>query len=263
MNRIDAKFLSLQKDNKAAFISFVTAGDPYPSVADNVKVMQGLVAGGTDIIELGVPFSDPSADGVAIQKSNERALTHNIGITDVLAIVSKFREIDNVTPVVLMGYLNPIENMGYELFLQQAKSAGVDGLITVDMPPEEAHDFTDLLIKYDVYPIYLLAPTSTQYRIELVAKASRGFIYYVSVKGVTGDKEPDYTEVSNKVKSIKLITDLPVIIGFGIKSSQSVKQATKFADGVVVGSAIVNYLQTVNQSDLVESTADFVNKLTG
>jgi len=258
-NRLDTCFAELKAAQKTAFISFITAGDPEPSVT--VNALHALVAGGADILELGVPFSDPSADGPTIQKSNQRALVHKVGLQQVLQMVAEFRTKNTDTPVVLMGYLNPIAHMGYESFIKQASQAGVDGLITVDLPPEEAADFNAILARYHLYPIYLLAPTSTDERIQKVAQMAKGFVYYVSVKGVTGSKVPDYAKVGQQVAHIKTMTDLPVAVGFGIKDADAVQAVSTYADGVVVGSAIVELMQSKTRGEIPDAVQKFIERI--
>jgi tryptophan synthase alpha chain len=260
MNRIDHCFASCQQQNKKVLISFITAGDPTPQTT--VPALHALVAGGADILELGIPFSDPGADGKAIQAANERALVHQVGIRDVLAMVAEFRTQDSDTPVVLMGYLNPIENMGYEIFAQEAAKAGVDGVIVVDLPPEESDAAITVFDQYGIYPIFLVAPTSTEARIRNICAVSKGFIYYVSVKGVTGDKIPDFASLD--LDSVRRHSDLPIAIGFGIRDRVSVNAAVQHADAAVVGSAIVAlFEQNQNSPERIpELITRFVTELT-
>lgn len=261
-HRIDQCFSDLKATNKTAFIAFITAGDPEPSVT--VEAMHALVKGGANLIELGVPFSDPSADGASIQGSNERALVYGVGILDVLEMVRRFRQTDKTTPVVLMGYLNPIENIGAKEFALAAAKAQVDGLITVDLPPEESTEFDKVLAENNIYPIYLLAPTSTDERVEKITSLSKGFVYYVSVKGVTGSKEPDYQDVTAQLKRIRQYTDLPIAVGFGIKDKKSVTMIGQHADAVVVGSAIVNVMASQNSlQEIPPAVENFIKELTG
>jgi len=246
MSRLKQRFERLGASSRTALVPFVTAGDPVPAVT--VPLMHDMVAAGADIIELGVPFSDPMADGPVIQRSSERALENEIGIGDVLEMVRLFRQQDDSTPVILMGYLNPVENMGYEAFAIAAANAGIDGLLTVDIPPEEAQILEKVLEQHDIDPIFLLAPTSTAERIQKICDASRGFVYYVSVKGVTGSSALDTEGVARKVEEIRGYTDLPVGVGFGIKNAETAKRVGRFADAVVVGSAIVSLMEK-NQSN--------------
>jgi tryptophan synthase alpha chain len=237
VKRLQAKFQALARSGRKALIPFLTAGDPEPGFT--VPMMHALVKAGADVIELGVPFSDPMADGPVIQKASERALVHKTGLRKVLAMVKQFREQDEETPVVLMGYLNPVECMGYQVFARQARDAGVDGVLTVDLPPEESEDFLPLLEAAGIDPIFLLAPNSTPERIAKVGKLGRGYLYYVSLKGVTGAAHLDLENVGAKVAEIKRLTDLPVAVGFGVKDAETARAVSKFGDGVVVGSALV------------------------
>jgi len=246
MSRIETKFLSLREAGRKALIPYVTAGDPIPSVT--VPLMHDMVNAGADIIELGVPFSDPMADGPVIQKASERALKHNISLLDVFAMVKQFRERDNETPIVLMGYLNPIEVMGYASFAKQAASSGVDAALIVDLPPEEASEFTTELAKYQLDPIFLIAPTTTDERIERLCSVASGFVYYVSIKGVTGAATLDTAAVADKMAAIRRHTELPVGVGFGIKDADSAKRVGLVADAVVVGSVLVRQAEA-NQAN--------------
>lgn len=238
MSRIENCLKQLEEQGKAALIPYVTAGDPTPEVT--VPLMHALVDAGADIIELGVPFSDPMADGPVIQLACERALEHGTRLIDVLAMVKAFREQNTETPVVLMGYLNPIEAIGADFFIAEAKAAGVDGVLTVDLPPEEADDLCESLKTAGIDPVFLLAPTTTDERIGSVCKHSSGYVYYVSVKGVTGSAALDVADVQTHVEKIKGYTQLPVGVGFGIKDPESAAAVAKVADGVIVGSVLVN-----------------------
>lgn len=245
-NRIESCFEKCRSVGRKALIPFVTAGDPNRAVT--VPLMHAMVEAGADIIELGVPFSDPMADGPTIQKSSERALEASTSIHHVLEMVVKFREQDGVTPVVLMGYLNPIENMGAEAFAAAAQQAGVDGVLTVDMPPEEGGAFEQICEQHGLAPIYLIAPTSTEARIGKIARSAKGFIYYVSVKGVTGSQAPDVAEVGKRVDAIRQQSDLPVGVGFGIRDAASAAAIGQVADAVVVGSALVSRMEALQQT---------------
>ncbi len=237
MSRIDATFARLRTERRAALIPFVTAGDPSPQ--QTVPVMHALVKGGADVIELGVPFSDPMADGPVIQRSSERALKHGVGLRDVLASVAEFRRANGETPVVLMGYANPIERMGLAAFVAQARDAGVDGVLIVDYPPEESADWLAALDGSGIDPIFLLSPTSSEARIELVSRVARGYIYYVSLKGVTGAANIDTREVEAMVKRIRARSAVPVGVGFGIRDGKTARNVARVADAVVIGSRIV------------------------
>lgn len=246
MSRIQSKFNTLKAASRKALIPFVTAGDPAPGVT--VPLMHAMVEAGADIIELGVPFSDPMADGPVIQRASERALLHHVSLKDVLAMVAEFRQQDSDTPVVLMGYLNPMEVMGYEHFAKNAAEAGVDGVLTVDLPPEEAAEFLVALKPHEIDPIFLLAPTSDAERISHICQSASGFVYYVSVKGVTGTAALDTVEVAARLKTIRQHTDLPVGVGFGIKDGQTAAKVAGIADAVVVGSAIVNRIEALKET---------------
>lgn len=246
MSRIQACFAALKSQQRQALIPYITAGDPHPKYT--VAMMHALVAGGADVIELGVPFSDPMADGPTITKAHERALVHGTSTNDVLNIVSEFRQQDSKTPVVLMGYLNPLEIIGYEVFAKAAQNAGVDGLLTVDLPPEEAACLAMTLKQHDIDPIFLLAPTSTDERIQSITAAASGYVYYVSLKGVTGSNTLDVDAVAERVATIRRFSDLPIGVGFGIKDAESAAAVAHYADGVVVGSVLVNRIAELGQT---------------
>ena len=238
MSRLQKRFADLKSGGRKALIPFITAGDPGANVT--VPLLHTLVEAGADVLELGIPFSDPMAEGPAIQHACERALLHHITTHDVLNMVREFRQQDNETPIVLMGYLNPIEALGYDAFAEEAVAAGADGMITVDLPPEEADDYLAAFHKHGLDSIFLLAPTSTDARIKQVAAAASGFVYYVSLRGVTGASHIDTNEVQQKLNIIKNTTDLPVAVGFGINNAETAAEVGRIADAVVVGSAIVN-----------------------
>ncbi len=240
MSRIAATFDKLRAARRAALIPFVTAGDPAPG--QTVAVMHALVAGGADVIELGVPFSDPMADGPVIQRSSERALKHGVGLRDVLGYVGEFRRTNGATPVVLMGYANPIERMGLADFVARAGKAGVDGVLIVDYPPEESGPWLAALHGSAIDPIFLLSPTSSEARIERVAQVARGYIYYVSLKGVTGAANIDTADVEAMIKRIRAHTSVPVGVGFGIRDGETARRVGRIADAVVIGSRIVQAL---------------------
>lgn len=246
MSRIATCFSRLKEEGKTALIPFITAGDPAKEIT--VPLMHKMVAAGASLIELGVPFSDPMADGPTIQRASERALESNTSLLDVFSMVAEFRRQDSTTPVILMGYLNPIEVMGYYEFAEDAAKAGVDGVITVDIPPEEASGYLEAMQQNWLDPIFLLAPTSNVQRIERICSAASGFVYYVSLKGVTGAGNLDIDAVQNKVEEIRNHTDLPVGVGFGIKDAETAAKMSRIADAVVVGSAIVNMVEA-NQQD--------------
>ena len=263
MSRIGKRFELLRRQGRKALIPFVTAGDPQPSVT--VPLMHAMVAAGADLIELGVPFSDPMADGPAIQLANERALAHGTSLLQVLEMVRRFREQDDATPIVLMGYLNPIEVMGYAPFAEAAAAAGVDGSITVDLPPEEAGDFLPPLREAQIDPIFLLAPTSDRQRIERVSAVASGFVYYVSIKGVTGSAAPDMKEVERRLAVIRSLTDLPVGVGFGIRDGATAARAARIADAVIVGSALVNRIAELadRPAEIPEGVAALLREMRG
>jgi tryptophan synthase alpha chain len=237
VSRIAHRFDELRGGGRTALIPYITAGDPHPDLT--VGLMHELVSAGADILELGVPFSDPMADGPVIQKACERALIHGLSLTDVLGMVTEFRRQDPDTPVVLMGYLNPIEAIGYETYARAAAAAGVDGTLTVDMPPDEGHDLEAALDRHQIDSIFLLAPTSTPERIRRITNAARGFVYYVSLKGVTGAANLDVDGVATKLAEIRQFTALPIGVGFGIKDAATAAAVARVADAVVVGSALV------------------------
>jgi len=237
LSRIAATFEALKAENKTALVPYIMCGDP--DFDTTVKLMHALVESGVNMIELGVPFSDPMADGPVIQAAAERVLERHVSLTDVINVVAKFRENDQQTPVILMGYLNPVEVMGYGVFARTAAAAGVDGALTVDIPPEEGSGYTDILKANGVDPIYLLAPTSDNSRIESIAKVAGGFVYYVSLKGVTGAATLDTDSVAEKLGQIRQHIDLPLGVGFGISDAETAAKVSKEADAVVVGSAIV------------------------
>jgi len=241
MSRLATTFAEFKQSGHKALIPFITAGDPNREFT--VPMMHAMVEAGADIIELGVPFSDPMADGPVIQRASERALAHKMSLRHTLEVVSEFRTHDQNTPVVLMGYANPIEAMGYATFAQAAKNAGVDGILTVDLPPEEAHDCVDLLNAHNIDQIFLLAPNSTPDRIKKMDEVGSGFLYYVSVKGVTGAGHLDTSDVKRKLIDIRANTQLPVGIGFGIKDAKTAKIIAGLGDAVVVGSALISKIE--------------------
>jgi len=241
MSRIAARFQARHEAGRKVLIPYITAGDPEPGTT--VPLMHAMVAAGADIIELGVPFSDPMAEGPVIQKAMERALTHQVTLDDVLDMVSEFRVQDQDTPVILMGYLNPIEVTGYAAFAAKAAEAGVDGVLTVDLPPEEGEDYVASLQQQGIDRIFLISPTTDENRMRVVSQASSGFIYYVSLKGVTGAANIDTKAVRDRVSAIHKLTDLPVGVGFGIRDAASAAAVAAEADAVVVGSALVRRIE--------------------
>jgi tryptophan synthase alpha chain len=249
MSRIAGRFAALKAAGRKALIPYITAGDPLPS--STVPLLHALVEAGSDILEIGVPFSDPMADGPAIQRSSERALKNGVGLSDVLNFVVQFREKDSATPIVLMGYANPIEAMGMEKFIGAAKAAGIDGVIVVDYPPQECVPFSELCRKNAIDSIFLLAPTSTEARIREVARAGSGYLYYVSLKGVTGVKSVDTAEVAAHLPKIRAASSLPIGVGFGIKDAQSARAIAKIADAVIIGSRIVQEIESAGAEHAV------------
>ena len=241
MSRISGVFDALRAQQRKALIPYITAGDPHPS--HTVGLMHALVDAGADIIELGVPFSDPMADGPVIQLACERALAHHTSLRQVIGMVEAFRRTDARTPVVLMGYLNPIESMGLEAFARAARDAGVDGVLVVDLALEEAPDFAPALRGAGLDCIFLLAPTSPAARIEAAAALASGYLYYVSLKGVTGAATLDVDSVAAKVAEIRRFTRIPVAVGFGIRDAQSARAVAAVSDGVIVGSALVSEIE--------------------
>lgn len=237
MSRIEQCLAGLAEAGKKALIPYIVAGDPEPGFT--VGMMHELVKQGADIIELGVPFSDPMAEGPVIQLAHERALEHQVSLTGAMQMVAEFRQTDPLTPVVLMGYANPVFHMGYERFAALASEAGVDGLLTVDMPPEESSELNAALKSVAIDSIFLIAPTTTTARIHHIAEQATGYLYYVSLKGVTGAGNLDIQSVSDKIEQIKAITSLPITVGFGIKDAASAAAIAAIAEGVVVGSALV------------------------
>ena len=234
------------------------AHDPSPEIT--LPLMHAMVDAGADAIELGAPFSDPMADGPVIQAAAERSLAHGTSMHDVLDLVKAFRETDNETPVIVMGYLNPIEVMGYREFAQHAAESGVDGVITVDMPPIEAHDYLIELNEAGIDPVFLLAPTSTEQRIKALAKVASGFVYYVSLKGVTGASTLDVSSVEQRLALIREHIDLPVGVGFGISDADSAAKVAACADAVVVGSAIVKKM-TLNNGQSEQERATIIKEI--
>jgi len=253
VSRLKTCFDELQKEGRTALIPYIMAGDPHPDVT--VPLMHEMVRAGANIIELGAPFSDPMADGPVIQAAAERALEFNITLLDVLQDVREFRKLDSTTPVILMGYLNLIEVAGYQEFATQAADAGVDGVITVDMPPEEAESYIAALKGSGLDPVFLVAPTSTSERIGRIGAVASGFVYYVSLKGVTGAANLDVDSVAEKVGQIRQTIDLPIGVGFGISNAETAARVSGCADAVVVGSAIVKRMAAHQAHDTVQFSA--------
>ena len=256
MSRIAATFDALQTRGRKALIPYVTAGDPYPDAT--VEIMLSMAAAGADVIELGVPFSDPMADGPVIQKAGERALAKGIGMPQVLGFVSGFRARNDTTPVVLMGYANPIERYGIERFVADARTAGVDGVLVVDYPPEECEGFAATLRANGLDPIFLLAPTSTEARMQHVARIASGYVYYVSLKGITGAGHLDTAAVAAMVPRIKSFVKLPVGVGFGIRDAKTAQAVAAVADAVVIGTALVQMLETRSRETVAAAAGEFI-----
>lgn len=256
MSRIQQTFQQL--NGQTALVSYVTCGDP--DLSTTAKLLQVLVEQGTDIIELGVPFSDPMADGPVIQAASERALRNNVSLTDVLQVVSLFRQHNQHTPIVLMGYLNPVYHMGYEQFVQAAANAGVDGLLTVDCPAESIDDLHANMQAHGLDCIFLIAPTTSDERIKLIASKASGFVYYVSLKGVTGSSQLDVDEVSRRIEHLRQFIQIPIGVGFGIKDAESARKIGAVADAVIVGSRFVNTIDQ-NQGHEAEALAPVVAEI--
>ncbi len=254
-NRIKTCFETLQARGRKALIPYVLAGEP---PGQTVEVMHQLVASGADIIELGFPFSDPMADGPVIAQAHARVVSQGVTLHDVFTMVCEFRKRDNATPVVLMGYLNPVEIMGYDRFVELAANAGVDGVLMVDLPPEAAGDFLNLLQQRGMEMISLITPTSSDARIEKICGAASGYLYYVSLKGVTGAATLNTAEVGKRVRHIRQYTDLPICVGFGIRDGQSAAAISATADGVIAGSVLVSQLAQYEREGqaAVERTAN-------
>lgn len=256
MSRIQTIFQRLQAEGRKALIPFITAGDP--DAESTVPLMRALVAGGADIIELGVPFSDPMADGPVIQRASERALANGMSLARVLGIVRAFRAENDATPVVLMGYANPVEAMGAAVFADAARQAGVDGVLVVDYPPEECVEFTARIRAAGLDQIFLLAPTSSEKRFHEVAKAGSGYLYYVSLKGVTGAADLDLDEIAARIPRIRAVAGMPVGVGFGIRDAETAKKIGAVADAVVIGSRIIQEIEASTRDQACANVEIFV-----
>jgi tryptophan synthase alpha chain len=256
-NRIDQCFGELKAQSRQALIPFITVGDPHPGWTGHI--MHELVSAGADIVELGVPFSDPMADGPVIQEASERAIARGVSLESVLLTVGEFRRRDQHTPVVLMGYMNPLERYGHDAFARDAAKAGVDGVLMVDCPPEEMGQLASTLLANGVYPIYLIAPTTTPERMEIIAQNGHGYLYYVSFKGITGANRLDQAGIAVPLQEIRLHTRLPVAVGFGIKDPAAAAAVACFADAVVIGSALVQALATATSAaEAAQRAHDFL-----
>jgi tryptophan synthase alpha chain len=259
MNRIDAAFERQRAAGRTVLIPYVTAGDP--SLAATGAIIDALVDAGADLIELGVPFSDPMADGPVVQRASERALLQHVGLVDVLDVTSAFRRRNATTPIVLMGYANPIEAMGTTAFAERARAAGVDGVIVVDYPPEEAGEFAALLRARGIAPIFLIAPTTPAWRIERIAAMAAGYVYYVSLKGVTGAGHLDTAEVARKLDEIRKHLSLPVGVGFGIRDAASARAIAAHAEAIVIGSRIITEIESGAPSEAASRAAAFLGTI--
>ena len=259
MSKITTLFQELKTSGKKGLIPFITAGDPDPKLT--VELMHAMVRGGANIIELGVPFSDPMADGPVIQRSSERALALGVTLHGCLDMVKEFRKNDANTPVVLMGYANPVEQMGAERFAIEANAAGVDGVLIVDYPPEECVDFAARMRIAGVDPIFLLAPTSSPLRIKEAAKIASGYIYYVSMRGVTGASHLNTQDVASIIPKIREETPIPIAVGFGINDAESARTVSKTADAVVIGSRIIRILEDAAPGQAVQSLENFIREI--
>ena len=251
MGRIKQITDSVNQKGRKLLIPYLVAGDPNKETT--IELMHALVSNGADIIELGIPFSDPSSDGEVIQNSIERSLRKGTSLNDTLDIVSKFRARNEVTPIVLMGYLNPVEIMGVDNFVRRAQKEGVDGVLMVDMPPAEAGVLNAKLKEVNIDSIFLVAPTTTQERVKSILNMTSGYVYYVSLKGVTGASITDVDEVERNVCALRSSTDLPIVVGFGIKDGKSAKEMARVSDGVIVGSALVNKIASLTSHEKISA----------
>ena len=251
MGRIKQITDSVNQKGRKLLIPYLVAGDPNKETT--IELMHALVSNGADIIELGIPFSDPSSDGEVIQSGIERSLRKGTSLNDTLDIVSKFRARNEVTPIVLMGYLNPVEIMGVDNFVRRAQKEGVDGVLMVDMPPAEAGVLNAKLKEVNIDSIFLVAPTTTHERVKSILNMTSGYVYYVSLKGVTGASITDVDEVERNVCSLRSYTDLPIVVGFGIKDGESAKEMARVSDGVIVGSALVNKIASLTSHEKISA----------
>ena len=256
MSRITATFAALRAQGRKALIPYIVSGDPYADAT--VDIMLAMAGAGADVIELGVPFSDPMADGPVIQNAGERALARGIGMPQVLGFVKDFRTRNDTTPIVLMGYANPIERYGIERFVVDAKAAGIDGVLVVDYPPEECEGFASTLKSNGIDPIFLLAPTSTEARMQHIGRIASGYVYYVSLKGVTGAGHLDVDAVAAMVPRIKAFVNLPVGVGFGIRDARTAQAVASVSDAVVIGTALVKWLETQTRDNVAAAAGEFI-----
>jgi tryptophan synthase alpha chain len=256
VSRIASTFAALARDRRKALIPYIMAGDPFADAT--AEIMAAMAKAGADVIELGIPFSDPMADGPGIQKAGERALARGIGLAKILGVVREFRRTDPSTPVVLMGYANPVERYGTERFAHDAAAAGVDGVLVVDYPPEECEEFASLLKKHGIDPIFLLAPTSTEQRMRDVGRIATGYVYYVSLKGVTGAGHLDTSGVASAVPRIRAHVKVPIGVGFGIRDAATARAVATVADAVVIGTALVQLLEGATRDNVAAVAAGFI-----
>ena len=259
MSKIKLVFDSLDKKQSKALIPFITAGDPDPEMT--IEILHTLVDAGADMIELGIPFTDPMADGPVIQRASERAIANNVGIKKTIEIVKEFRQKNKHTPIILMGYANPMEAIGIDLFIQLIHEAHVDGVITVDYPPEEAKSFVEKLKAKNIDTIFLLSPTTEDKRIKLIIEQATGFIYYVSLKGVTGSANIDIDQVTERVRNIKRYTKLPIGVGFGVRDAKTAKEVALISDAVVIGSRIVQEIENSSRADLISNIKKLMTEM--
>lgn len=259
MSRICERFEQLARQRRKGLIPYIAAGDPVPELT--VPLMRALAEAGADVIELGVPFSDPMADGPVIQRASERAIKNGVGLRQVLALVAEFRRSDAQTPVVLMGYANPIERFGRGAFAEAAQAAGVDGVLVVDYPPEECEEFAVDMRAHGIDPIFLLAPTSTDDRIAQVARLASGYLYYVSLRGITGAAHLDVASVAARLPHIKAQARVPVGVGFGIRDAAGAQAVARFADAVVIGTRIIQEIENAPRDQVVDAVRKFVAEI--
>ena len=259
MSKIQATFKALKNNKEKALIPFITAGDPHPD--KTVEIMHALVESGANMIELGIPFSDPMADGPVIQRASERALKNNGGITATIKVAAEFRVTNKTTPLILMGYANPIEAIGIDNFISLIKEVDIDGVITVDYPPEESQLFVNKLKENNIDSIFLISPTTEDKRIELIINQATGFLYYVSLKGVTGSANIDINQVTKKVLNIKGFSDLPIAVGFGVRDAKTAKEVGLISDAVVVGSRIVQEIENSKEGNLIDNVKNLMAEM--
>jgi len=263
MSRLQSVTERAKRARSKLLIPYLVAGDPDKS--HTVNIMHSLVEKGADVIELGIPFSDPSSDGPVIQRAVERSLENGTSLNDIFEIVVEFRKTDCSTPIVLMGYLNPLEIMGYDLFVKKALEASIDGVLIVDMPPVESKELHEKLQKYGIDTIFLIAPTTKASRAKAIISMTTGYLYYVSLKGVTGAALTDHASATEKLDELRELTDLPIVIGFGIKDGESAKKMAAISDGVVIGSALIEGISSLSineiNQDLIEKSTELIKSI--